>query len=377
MYGTSSRVKRRSAYNFIKSKLDLCSTEVLPKPSFQAVFKDDYSIGIVDQKIKKYLLSLVNDQDRIKSLIAEHQEIIDNPNSSDNKKQFYLNKVEQLNRELFYCTNKVLYNNYVNDTSSLINEYNKSLRDKVTVITEYLDLASKYVEVNVSKLPETVNYCSACGELLDERMMKDDGIIECHNCDTILGCRYGNRVIEDKTYCDITKQPQNYDDVVKKILDTFQGKNFDVDYRVIIEIDDYIKKYNLFTFLNDPDKIKYKDTGKVEGTSVESLNKILDKLGRKDESKNVQYIGHMCLGWKLRDISHLEPFVLKLYYELRANFVKHYEGRKTPNNFFIYKILKELNVPCDSEDFSLPKSDDCINNLKDIWDVVSKGVDFD
>jgi hypothetical protein len=343
--------------------------QVLPEPSFHGTYKTDYNILIMDSKIKKYLLSLKNRVGPLKLELANYRERV--PEASVSEQSFYKGMISNLRLEIKDCRNLTKYNDYIESTSGLIKRYSSTETPKHPIIDAYLAEASKYAHVEVSRVPSKVEYCE-CGESLNDSNVREE-CVDCHNCGRVISCNYTDRLVKDAKYIDMNMGSQPYDEVIKKMLSEYQGK-IEAPDETILRVDEYLHKNGMYP--DDPSELHYTSNGKLEGTSVTMMKKILEKVGMKSEKKSVHYICSMCWGWKLQDISHIEMQVLVTYKQIRAVFNEKYKKQKTPNSFFIYKILLEYGVQCDDDDFGLPKSPACKSDLEEKWRTSSKGVSF-
>jgi len=364
----------------------------------------DYNILNIDEIIKKKLeqdkknnlIILKNKLEIEKIKISGKQNYIERKNSKK--------RIEEIEEEIYNYENNIDKNTYINKTKNILIDYLKlgivtnfvsfvknnkdeeiniledsekqNLRHKI--ISEYLEIARKYININlVRKLP-TKTSCPGCDTKYEEmEMIEDDsGSIICPNCSL-----EKINIVKKPFYsdsCRVNNSRNNYEDRVnfEKVLMRYQGKQITKPGKELYEkLDEYFLSKGKMTskeFL----KLPLLEDGTKEGTSRDMIIEALGAINCSGYYEDINLILNVFFGWTLPDITHLEDLILKDYDQSQKIYelLPDKEGRKSSLNsqFRLYCLLKKNNVPCKFRDFKIPATPSILEYHKIMWKQICK-----
>lgn len=244
------------------------------------------------------------------------------------------------------------------------------------VISRYLDVARRYIEIDLLQETPEVDGCPCCGTL-DEPICDESisGPSYCPNCGL-------ERILIVHTSSNTnssggpTNSKSNYADRdnFHKTIRRYQGKQPDrIPAELYTSLDKYFTNYGLPSS-EEVRKLPLDIYGLREGTSREMLFKALADIGRSAYYEDVNLIGHNYWGWKLHDISHLEDKLMEDYDASQRVFVRLKSDRKSCLNaqYRLFKHLQryaqEEGFPCREEDFKIVTTRETLEYHDEMWE---------
>jgi hypothetical protein len=228
------------------------------------------------------------------------------------------------------------------------------------IISNYLEIARKYITIDLVRNLLDVNLCPGCGiDTSKVEMIEDDSDSTiCPNCSL-----EKINIIKSAFYADggrINNSRNNYEDRAnfEKVLLRYQGKQITKPGREL-----YMKLDEYFISRGLPSSQQYKampllKDGTKEGTSREMMYEALSNIGCSGYYDDINLICSVFFGWTLPDISHLEEDIMTDYDEFQAVFeqLPDREGRKSSLNsqWKLYILLRRRKWPCRFKDFKIP-----------------------
>ena len=359
--------------------------EKLPE-SFSGVYIQDYNILHIDDVIKKKL-----EQDRRK-LIDKYVKIIQQENIKIRQTKQNLierkesrRKIADAQADIKKLENNEIKETYLLGTKEIIRKYAKlkplnsivsfktnSKTEEVketeeqqlyrhSLISSYLEVARKYITIDLIRKKEESKFCSGCGLNLEEVELEEDedsGSLYCKGCGleklTIVKSAFysdGSRVNNSKN---------NYEDRknFQKAVARYQGKEEDKPPKdLYMKLDEYFiskgmkssREYAVMPLLPD---------GTKEGTSKDMMYEALFNIGCSGFYDHINLICAVFFGWLLPDVGHLEEEIMRDYDEFQSGYemLPDKEGRKSTLNsqWKLYIILKHRNWPCKMREFKVP-----------------------
>lgn len=263
------------------------------------------------------------------------------------------------------------------------------------LILDFIEIARRYIQIDLIREIKEGNNCPACGTKLDQSMSSadDDGISTCPNC----GIEKIS-IIQTRTYHDNARtnnSGNNYEDRAnfRKVLMRYQGKEPDKPNQEL-----YQKLENYF-IENETPKIDVDNDGKrrfvtpefirtqlplnqdgeKEGTSRSLMFKALKDIGCSEYYDHLNVILNEVWGWELPDISYLEDQIMEDYDVSQRVYEALPKDRKSSLNsqFRLYKHLKRLGHPCKSKDFRIPSTHDILEFHNTIWAKMCEVLDWE
>ena len=248
-------------------------------------------------------------------------------------------------------------NNHENEILSPENEEKQKHRHKI--IFEYLEIARKYIPIDLIRNIPDKNSCPNCGvNRNDSELIEDEtGAIICSNC----GLEKIN-IVKTQFYsdgCRLNNSKNNYEDRAnfEKVLMRFQGKQQNKPDRALYEkLDEYFKSRGLPTS-KEYNEMPLLPDGTKKGTSREMMFEALSRIGCSGYYDDINLICSVFFGWTLPNISHLEEKIMEDYDIFQDVYEQlDLEGRKSSLNsqWKLYILLKRRGYPCKSKNFKIP-----------------------
>lgn len=240
------------------------------------------------------------------------------------------------------------------------NEEQQTYRHKI--ISEYLEIARKYISIDLLRKIPNSNSCPLCGISYDEIELIEDesGTTTCPNCGL-----EKIHIVKTQFYSDnsrVNNSKNNYEDRANfyKVLLRRQGKQVNKPAKELYDkLDEYFisrglptsKGYNEMPLLPD---------GTKENSSKELMYEALANMGCSGYYDDIDLICSVFFGWYLENLTHLEDSIMKDYDDFQQTFrdLPDREGRKSSLNsqWLLYILLKRRGINCKSKDFKIPST---------------------
>lgn len=252
------------------------------------------------------------------------------------------------------------------------------------LILDFIEIARKYIQIDLIREVKEGNNCPACGIKLDDSMssMDDEGISFCPNCGIEKISVVRTRFYQDNARTN--NSGNNYEDRAnfKKVLMRYQGKQPD---KPSVELYTKLTKYFIE---NEIPKIDLKEDGirrfvspedirampinmegEKTGTSRSLMYKALKETGNSDFYDHINVILNEMWGWQLPDVSHLEDQIMEDYDTSQRVYEILPKDRKSSLNsqFRLFKHLRRLGHYCRSKDFRIPTTHDILEFHNTMW----------
>lgn len=369
----------------------------------EVVYKKDYNIlSVHDIIMKKFIWEEQVQLPELKKKIIELYKLLPVHNSIIQKKATKREIVE-LERKIKDIENSVKKSEYIMNAKHLVSEYKKigsisnvvsfEKNDKMSIetvennvdsayrhslIQSYINLARRYININVVREPECGFICNGCGEDLENNSVVDDGIILCLNCNT-----EKISIIRSPFYKDsvrVSNTRNNYEDRENfmKALKRFQGKQINKPPSEL-----YIELEHYFITKGHPSSDEYKgkpltSDGKKDGTSRDLMYTALYDTGNSIYYEDINLILHNYWGWALIDLGHLEYRIMRDYDLTQRIYNDIPKKRKSSLNsqFRLFKHLRryqdEIKYPIRARDFKIPTTRAIFEWHENIWQKIEK-----
>jgi hypothetical protein len=371
---------------YVDEEENFTEDEILPD-RIEGCYVYDYNILFIDDILRrKFSQDKKNRLGILKNkLELEKNKILKRQNMIERKKS--RKKIMEYEEEIFKYENNTDLINYENKTNNLLQEYRKigvistvvsfvsNKKDEIAIaendaiqgkrhqiISEYLEIARKYIQVDLVRSLPNDNSCPGCGTKYEEIELIEDesGSTICPICSLEKISVIKNLFFSDGSRVNNSKN--NYEDRVnfEKVLMRYQGKQITKPGKELYEkINEYFISKGL------PSSEEYRDMpllpdGTKEGTSKELMFEALANINCSGYYDDINLICNVFFGWTLPDVTHLEDDIMKDY----DSFQKVYdslpdrEGRKSSLNsqWKLYILLKRRQWPCKSRDFKIPST---------------------
>ena len=237
------------------------------------------------------------------------------------------------------------------------------------VISNYLEIARKYIKLDIMREIPYNHYCPGCGCDMREIVIDEEtGIQQC-SCGLTKYNILRNVINPDTARVPTSKT--GYDDRENfiKSLQRDQGQQPNKIPEILFDVlDGYFESFNLPSaeeIINQP--LTPKGT---RGSSTKQLMiKVLQETGNSGYYEDINLICHLYWNWTLPDYSEIIDIVIEDYDKLQPIFVALPKERKSNLNieFRRFKHLQLRGYPCDIDDFKMIKTREILEEHDRIW----------
>lgn len=237
------------------------------------------------------------------------------------------------------------------------------------IIARYLEVARKYIPLDVTREVAHNDNCPGCNEPLEEVAIDDDTIVQC--CAPCGVLKYS--LTRSNVSGESTKSNNNmYDDQenFQKALRRYQGKQQNtIPESLYDELDDYFRSYDLPTseeVLAEP----VNERGTRGKTTREQMYRALLAIRKMAYYEDVSLLGNLYWGWVLPDVSHLEDQVLEDYSKTQRIYETLEKSKRKSNLNIQYRLFKHLEMrkhKCHIDDFKMVKTRDILEYHDAMW----------
>lgn len=356
------------------------------------VYYDDFDIIKVNNIIlKRFKLLKKKTLHTLKDQLKEEIKKLDTCTSIVNQKYIQRN-IDEYRNQINKIQSNELVNEYLSLTSNLIEQYKKlrkytktiTIDNKLSVcndnndedterqliIYQYLEIARRYITVNVVRKMDNKIQCDNCGYEfnVDEY---NDLVLTCNKCGTDRQLITKLTINKPSTSTMVKNKYDDRDNFRKAIM-IFQGKYpIKIPSDLFPKLDKYFTSYNL----NTSDYIKslpLDSNGRKDNTSKELMYKALSSIDYSEFYKHINLLCHLYWGWLLPDISNLEESLMIDYELSQKVIIKIVKNRKSciGREFRLYQLLRRHGFQCSPRDFRIIKTADILELYKSLWHSV-------
>jgi len=321
-----------------KKRHELAKWEKIKKDESYKVTKRQSKIDRVSS------LELIKNSDKI---LAIH--------ISDQYKKEYISRVSPIINEYRNLGTIRTYHSFNNNVN--IEESIDRKRYRLGLIEDFLNIASKYININISKKDISTG-CSSCGYDISKLEEHETDSFTCPNCYVEIVKMVGVVSSSQETGKKVSTGDSKINFV--KDLNRFQGKfkNTKVPPNLIELLDIYFTEHNF------PIGTEIKSSPELlKKTSKELMYKALKTVGMSKFYKDVNLICNLYWDWELINLDDLETKILERYDIINEVFEKMKDDRSSALNtqYELWWILTDLGYPCDAKEFKVPKTEEIFN----------------
>lgn len=329
----------------------------------------------IDCKIHNMFTKELQSVDVYKTRYEEIKNIL---SSKDLKSRMKI-KLEKESRELEEKINNIESCNrlhyYISETGDLIQKYKECIKkplkisfmgtsktddsEKLEIVRQYLEIASKYYEINVKIPVKKFKYvCDNCDNKKD--FIFDETYYICVKCSSQQEKDDFIASYKDVDRVNITAK-YSYDRRVhfRDCINQYQGKeNCTIHTKVYEQLEDAFESHHLLVGdKNTPKAIRFKKITK------DHVLMFLKELSYSKHYENVNLIHYTMTDKKPDDISHLEDKLIMDFDKLADTYDKYCKNNVDRVNFIstqyvLYQLLQRHKHPCKREDFVILKTID-------------------
>lgn len=299
--------------------------------------------------------------------------------SNDKKKNEYLEKVTDYLREYqkLRPQHRVVY--FGKKKKIEEDEDDETVKNRVILISNYIDIAGEYYDIDVRRVKTKNSLCQVCGADIAKVGVDNDGVLEC-----ICGYEYvtysKESMYKDTARLESTRSDGNYQDRenFEKAIDNFGCKQEDnLPQGLEDAINSYMTSYG-FLSAEEIRKLPLNKDGSRGNTSIELLTTILKSTGYSEYYDNVRLILYKIWGWEKKDISHLKEILMADYDKTQRVYVTIEKDRKSSLNsqYRLFRHLQANNYPCTIDDFRVVRTPSILNEHDKLWSIMCKETKY-
>ncbi len=286
------------------------------------------------------------------------------------EKQYNLQSKEVLDayQKLPPVSKKIIFGS----TSDVIDIEDNDKEERLDVISRYLDIAKKYLDVNVVRQVEIDPGCPGCGYNIYElsKDMHFEFFEYCPRCDTELSKHIPNEITHDKT-----NLPSGYDDLQNfiKEMQCYEGtQKTKIHDNLLRDLDEYFLAFKL-PLSEEIKKKPLNPDGSRGKTDRDLMYRALHDTGYVKYYADINLICNIYWGWILPNISGLREILIQDYIRLQPiyHIVPKVRKSNLTRPFRLYKQLQLRGHPCSPSHFKLAK-EDSLKEQEAIWKEMMK-----
>ena len=346
----------------------------------------------------KILINFKNEEEKL----SEYREKLKSIKNSLELKNIRLRVIDslikteaELTKHIDDIENTISLNFYITETAFFLETYKEMLnsplkvnfvgksiknnKEKNKLITQYLEIAEKYVIIDIdfetndkSTLSDKDRIvCNTCQNKKDFEII-DNNIYICSLCSTQQIILKNISSYKDNDRVNISSKYM-YDRKIhfRDCINQYQGKqNSTIEQQVYDDLENQFELHHLL--------VGYKDTPKkkrFENITKEHINIFLKELEYAKHYENTNLIYYNITGNKPDDIGYLEDKLLEDFDVLTDVYDKLFKNINRKNfintQYILFQLLNRHKHPCNPEDFTILKTIDRKTFHDDIFRVLA------
>ena len=253
--------------------------------------------------------------------------------------------------------------------------------ERLLVIRRYLEIAKKYIPINVVRIIPNDRRCPGCGQDLVIVDSEDYSLERCEECGYERQNFSRPSFFKEAPNQGKSVSNSDYEDRENfiKAFDCYLGEQQSPPPSLFLALDAWAEKYGHPT-KEEIRKIPFnEDTD--DGTRGEygksMLLQALADEGYADYYKDVKLIGHLHWGWRLPSISQQDrDLIIQDYDNTQRVFNAIPKERKSSLNtqYRLYRHLQARKIPCKPTDFKLPTTPNILEEQDIYWREMVKVI---
>lgn len=350
-------------------------------------YTDDYNITYIhtliltklknEETVRVELLTISLDEERRKS--TRPQTVLD--------RTITLNKIKSLEEEIDEIKSGRRYNNYLSSSGPIISKYkaigsssrrvsfssgkvrdeeDSKRKERLLIIASYINIAQKYIEIDLMREIEMLDICDSCFGESDKIVSDENGLYVCSICGA------ERQIIMSNSNNETTTSHNDYydGDNFHKSFIRYQGKQINrlPEEKMFMDLDKYFSSKNKLTS-EEVRKQPLNERGKRIGTDIPMLITALRDTGYSEFYEDYNLIGQRYWGWELPDLSHLESIIMADY-NLTQSIYNNMERERSSSLGTEYRLFKHLQLRghnCTIDDFKIVRMRDSLEFHDSTW----------
>jgi Poxvirus Late Transcription Factor VLTF3 like len=249
-----------------------------------------------------------------------------------------------------------------------------------SLISNYLEIARKYISLNVIHEKSFDNRCPACELDLKDVPIDDECGVQVCSCGFERRCLTRTSVYSDSSKQSTGRNGYDDRDNFLKALRRHEGKQPNhLPENLIDVLDRHFTSFGL-PAVEEVRRLPLIERGPrqgtKEGTSRDMMFRALYETNNVAYYEDINLICHLTWGWALPDISYLEDQIMDDYDKTQRIYESLPKDRKSNLNIQ-YRLFKHLEMRrhrCYIDDFKIVKTRDILEYHDSIWRLMIEGA---
>jgi len=343
----------------------------------------------LDNKIKQYI---EKETKNLKKYIADIKKLKSENNIGNKKKIVDLEiKIQDLESGAYLAEYILLTEKIIKEYLDILkvpvslnffdNKIDNGNNNKIKQLTdEFIDIAGKYINININKIEKVNNIKCKCGNI---SFVNKENSIFCDNCSIEIEVQNVQNSFKDIDRINTT-QKYKYKKKVhfKDTVNQYQGKQHkkNSDDLLYSQLDAEFEKMGILVDSNN----KHHSEGtfnfydKYANITKDIIYMVLNETGNNKRYEDINLIHNHFTGILCPDISHLET-------QLYQDFDRVVEAYDSINNerknflnskYVLYQLLRRHNYKVDDKDFDILKTRERLVDHDTIWKEICNKLDW-
>lgn len=316
-------------------------------------------------KFKQLKIEIIETKKEVENLFKKIDDIV-----IESEKLNIQIKIKEKENYIKNIEEDIILKKYEKEKGNILLDYKNNL----DVIKDYLEIAKKYINIEVIKKIEDIIKCNGCNLDLKEIGENFDGVYICPDCNCINNYIKPIKYIKDSEHYIINYGDDDINNFIK-VLSKFEGKNVSIIPNYVYEkLDEYFLNINMEKG-DYYKKLPFLEDGKKENTSKKKMWSALEELGYNQYYDEINYITHVYWGWKLPDLTLYKDQIIKDYQltqQVWQKIKKDYKrSASLGTQFRLYSHLRSIGYPyCKREDFKIQDMIESLRTHNDAWKIM-------
>lgn len=365
-----------------------------------ATYGDDYDITHIHEIIIVKLEKENRELPFLQEKKVEIEEKLDNRLKVIQRKKI-THELEVLNKRIDDLQNNRRKNEYIEESKEYLRRYQemgpvmnkksfmdeevarqvdeKQLEERIIIIRRYLDIAKKYIPINVIRIVIQDQSCPGCGGF---NLLSDDP--EYNTLERCQDCGYERLNFGQPSLMRegnlSTKTPSNSDyedrENFVKALECYLGEQPKPPENLFLALDNWAYKYE-HPSKEEISQFPINSDGTRGVYGKEMLIQALGDEGYADYYKDWKLIGHLQWSWELPKIGQQDRDMIVADYDGTQKIFNTIKGeRKSSMNtqLRLYRHLEARSIPCHPSDFKLPTTPGILEEQDIYWREMIKAI---
>lgn len=294
-------------------------------------------------------------------------------------------KIKDINDTIDKINNNTDINEYINRAEPYIAVYSSELEkdEKLIIILDYLDVAKKYIKIDLIRNNDNFRLCENCQESLETITPDSNGILSCPNCNVNSIPLFFEKPqqIQDPSKMKITmKQTSSDIKSFKKAYQKYVNGHVEIIFteKLITDLDQHFRK----TGLSSPEVFFLDLEGPIDGrrkrgpTSRTLMINALKTTGHTEYINKDYYLCRYYWHWENPNLSTIHNKLMSDYEISQMEYVLLKGNRRSTlgSEYRLFRQLWHIGYPCHPTEFKIVLTDEFIKTYEEIWEKICDAI---